>query len=190
MLNVVIFGAPGSGKGTQSKLIAEKFNLAHVSTGELCRRAIYNNTHEGVIAKSYIDKGELVPDETIIDMLDSFLEKLPIDQGIIFDGFPRTVAQAEALIEIMQEHGTKVSVLLNLEVEREELLSRLLKRAETEDRSDDNMETIKKRLEVYEQQTLPVIEFYRQKRLYKPIMGVGDIDEIFGRVCDVLNELK
>jgi len=190
MLNVVIFGAPGSGKGTQSKLIAEKFNLAHVSTGELCRRAIHNNTHEGVIAKSYIDKGELVPDETIIDMLDAFLEKLPIDKGIIFDGFPRTVAQAEALIEIMKEHGTKVKVLLNLEVEKDELLSRLLKRAETEDRSDDNMETIKKRLEVYEQQTLPVIEFYRKLRLYKPIKGVGNIDDIFGRISDVLSELK
>ena len=190
MLNVVIFGAPGSGKGTQSKFIAEKFNLAHVSTGELCRKAIHNNTHEGVIAKSYIDKGELVPDETIIDMLDAFLEKLPIDKGIIFDGFPRTVAQAEALIDIMKEHGTKVKVLLNLEVEKDELLARLLKRAETEDRSDDNMETIKKRLEVYERQTLPVIEFYRKKRLYKPIKGVGNIDDIFGRISEVLNELK
>jgi len=190
MLNVVIFGAPGSGKGTQSKKIAEKFNLAHVSTGELCRRAIHNNTAEGVIAKSYIDKGELVPDETIIDILDSFLEKLPVDQGIIFDGFPRTVAQAEALIEIMEEHGTKVSVLLNLEVKREELLKRLLKRAETEDRSDDNMETIQKRLEVYEEQTLPVIDFYRKKRLYKPIKGVGEVNDIFDRISDILNTLK
>ncbi|WP_439181747.1 adenylate kinase [Carboxylicivirga taeanensis] len=190
MLNVVIFGAPGSGKGTQSKLIAEKYNLAHVSTGDLCRKAIHNNTHEGVIAKSYIDKGELVPDETILNMLDAFLESLPREQGVIFDGFPRTVAQAEALIEIMQSHGTKVSVLLNLEVDSDELMARLLKRAETEGRSDDNVETIQKRLEVYEKQTLPVIEFYRQRRLYKPIVGVGDINDIFGRVCEVLNELK
>ncbi len=190
MLNVVIFGPPGSGKGTQSKKIAEEFNLAHVSTGELCRRAIHNNTHEGVIAKAYIDRGELVPDATIIDMLDNFLEKLPVDQGIIFDGFPRTVAQAEALIKIMQEHGTKVSVLLNLEVEREELLKRILKRGETSGRSDDNNATINKRLEVYEAQTLPVIEFYRKKRLYKPIKGIGDVDDIFGQISEILNDLK
>lgn len=190
MLNVVIFGAPGSGKGTQSKKIAEEFDLAHVSTGELCRREIHNNTMEGVIAKSYIDRGELVPDDTIIDMLDNFLEKLPVDKGIIFDGFPRTVAQAEALISIMKEHGTKVSVLLNLEVEREELMTRILKRAETSGRSDDNMDTVNKRLAVYEEQTLPVIEFYRKKRLYKPINGVGDVDEIFGRIADILNKIK
>lgn len=190
MLNVVIFGPPGSGKGTQSKKIAEKFNLAHVSTGELCRRAIHNNTQEGVIAKTYIDRGELVPDDTIIDMLDNFLEKLPVDKGLIFDGFPRTVAQAEALIGIMKEHNTKVSVLLNLEVEREELLKRILKRGETSGRSDDNNTTINKRLEVYDAQTLPVIEFYRKKRLYKPIKGIGDIDDIFGRISEILNDLK
>jgi len=190
MLNVVIFGPPGSGKGTQSQKIAEKFNLAHVSTGDLCRQAIHNNTHEGVIAKSFIDRGELVPDDTIIDMLDGFLEKLPAGKGMIFDGFPRTVAQAKALINIMKEHGTKVSVLLNLEVERDELMSRILKRGETSGRSDDNIETVNKRLEVYDEMTLPVIEFYRQLRLYKPINGVGDIDEIFGRISDVLNDLK
>jgi len=190
MLNVVIFGPPGSGKGTQSQKIAEKFNLAHVSTGDLCRQAIHNNTHEGVIAKSYIDRGELVPDETIIDMLDSFLEKLPVDQGMIFDGFPRTVAQAKALISMMAEHDTKVSVLLNLEVEREELLKRIIKRGETSGRSDDNHETINKRLKVYEAQTLPVIDFYRQLRLYKPINGVGNVDDIFGRISEILTELK
>ncbi|WP_430810576.1 MULTISPECIES: adenylate kinase [unclassified Carboxylicivirga] len=190
MLNVVIFGAPGSGKGTQSKLIAEKYNLAHVSTGDLLRQAIHNNTHEGVIAKSYIDKGELVPDEVIIGMLDAFMEKLPQGKGIIFDGYPRTVSQAETLMEMMKDHGTKVSVLLNLEVDEAELMDRLLKRAETEGRSDDNPETIKKRLSVYETQTLPVIEFYRKKRLYKPIKGVGEVTEIFDRISEVLNELK
>lgn len=190
MLNVVIFGPPGSGKGTQGQKIAEKYELEHVSTGELCRKAIHTNTHEGVIAKSYIDKGELVPDETIIDMLDSFLEKLPVGKGIIFDGYPRTVGQAEALTEIMKEHGTKVSVMLNLEVEREELLNRLAKRGETSGRSDDNSGTIQKRLEVYDERTLPVIDFYKKKRLYKAVQGVGDIEEIFDRACAILDKIK
>lgn len=190
MLNVVIFGPPGSGKGTQGQKIAEKYDLEHISTGELCRKAIYTNTHEGVIAKSYIDKGELVPDETIIDMLDSFLEKLPIGKGIIFDGYPRTVGQAEALTEIMKEHGSKVSVMLNLEVEREELLNRLSKRGETSGRSDDNSGTIQKRLEVYDERTLPVIDFYKKKRLYKAVKGVGDIDEIFDRACTILDKIN
>ncbi|MCU4176323.1 adenylate kinase [Carboxylicivirga sp. N1Y90] len=190
MLNVVIFGPPGSGKGTQGQKIAEKYELEHVSTGELCRKAIHTNTHEGVIAKSYIDKGELVPDETIIDMLDSFLEKLPVGKGIIFDGYPRTVGQAAALTEIMKEHGTKVSVMLNLEVEREELLNRLAKRGETSGRSDDNSGTIQKRLEVYDERTLPVIDFYKKKRLYKAVQGVGDIEEIFDRACTILDKIK
>ncbi len=189
MLNVVIFGPPGSGKGTQGKKIAEKYDLAHVSTGELCRKAIHTNTHEGVIAKSYIDRGELVPDETIIDMLDAFLEHLPVGKGILFDGYPRTVAQAEALTQILADHGSKLSVMLNLEVEKEELMSRLLKRGETSGRSDDNDGTIKKRLEVYEAQTLPVIDFYKKKRLYKAIKGIGDIEEIFDRACVILDKV-
>lgn len=190
MINVVIFGPPGSGKGTQGQIIAEKYNLEHVSTGDLLRAAITNNTREGVIAKSYIDKGELVPDETIIDMIDGLLEKLPMDRGVLFDGFPRTVAQAEALAEILKEHGRDLSTMLNLEVEEEELITRLLKRGETSGRSDDNMETIKKRLEVYNSQTLPVMDFYQTKGLYKAVAGMGTVEEIFERIAAVLDSVE
>lgn len=188
MLNVVIFGPPGSGKGTQGIKIAEKYNLEHVSTGDLCRKAIHTNTHEGIIAKSYIDKGELVPDETITAMLDNFIEHLPAGKGIIFDGYPRTIAQAEALTQILNDHGTKLSVMIDLEVERKELIDRLLKRGEISGRSDDNEDTIKKRLEVYETQTMPLIEFYKKKQLYKSVKGVGDIEEIFANICKVLDD--
>ena len=190
MLNVVLFGPPGSGKGTQGKKIAEKFNLAHVSTGELCRKAISDNTAEGIIAKKFIDKGELVPDETIIDMLHRFLDKLPVDKGIIFDGFPRTVDQAAALTGILKNHGTELSVMLNLEVKKEELIDRLLKRAEKEDRGDDNIDTINKRLKVYEERTAPVIDFYKSEKLYKPVNGEGEIDEIFKMISESLEELS
>ncbi|MCU4166006.1 adenylate kinase [Carboxylicivirga caseinilyticus] len=189
MLNLVIFGPPGSGKGTQGVKIAEKYSLEHVSTGDLLRNAIHNNTAEGMIAKSFIDKGELVPDDVIIDIMDVFMEKLPIDKGILFDGFPRTVAQAEALNGLLIDHGRSLSALLNLEVENEELIERLVLRGQTSGRSDDNEETIKKRLEVYEAQTLPVLDYYKKKGVYKSVKGVGDIEEIFTNICQVLDKV-
>nr|WP_321407001.1 adenylate kinase [uncultured Carboxylicivirga sp.] len=189
MLNLVIFGPPGSGKGTQGVKIAEKYSLEHVSTGDLLRNAIHNNTAEGVIAKSFIDKGELVPDDVIIDIMDVFMEKLPVDKGILFDGFPRTVAQAEALNGLLTDHGRSLSALLNLEVENDELIERLVLRGQTSGRSDDNKETIKKRLEVYEAQTLPVMDFYKKKGVYKSVKGVGDIEEIFANICQVLDKV-
>jgi len=188
MLNVVIFGPPGSGKGTQGVKIAEKYDLEHISTGDLLRNAINNNTSEGVIAKSFIDKGELVPDETIIDMLDSFIEKLPAQKGILFDGYPRTVAQAKALTTLMDGHGKTISTLLNLEVDDNELVERLVERGKTSGRSDDNEATIRKRLEIYHDQTYHVIDYYKDKGLYSSVKGTGDIEEIFGDICSVIDE--
>ncbi|MCW3805134.1 adenylate kinase [Plebeiibacterium marinum] len=190
MLNVVIFGPPGSGKGTQSENIIKKYNLAHISTGDLLRAEISGHTQLGTIAKSFIDKGELVPDETIIGMIDNKIESLVGNEGVIFDGFPRTVEQAKALEELLAEYNTKVSVMVNLEVPREELIDRLLKRGETSGRSDDNLETIEKRISVYESQTKPVIDFYKAKKVHKSIKGVGSIDEIFGSITEVLDSVK
>ncbi|WP_282036175.1 adenylate kinase [Saccharicrinis aurantiacus] len=190
MLNVVIFGPPGSGKGTQSENIIEKFNLAHISTGDLLRAEISGHTQLGTIAKSFIDKGELVPDETIIGMIDNKIESLVGAKGVIFDGFPRTVAQAEALEELLAEHNSKVSVMVNLEVPKEELVERLLKRGETSGRSDDNLETIEKRISVYESQTSPVIDFYKAKKVYKAIQGVGSVDGIFESISVAIEGAK
>ncbi len=188
MLNVVIFGPPGSGKGTQSQKIIEKYGLTHISTGDLLRREIHTNTHLGVIAKSYIDKGELVPDDTIIEMLDHYLDNNPIDKGIIFDGFPRTVFQAEAFQQMLEDYNTQLTVMLNLEVDRQELIERLLKRGETSGRSDDNLETITKRLKVYEDRTSPVISFYKEIKLYQAIKGMGSVEDIFQRICTTLDK--
>ncbi len=190
MLNVVIFGPPGSGKGTQSEKIIEKFNLAHISTGDLLRAEISGHTQLGTIAKSFIDKGELVPDDTIIGMIDNKIESLVGTKGVIFDGFPRTVEQAEALDELLDEHNSKVKVMVNLEVPKPELVERLLKRGEISGRSDDNLETIEKRIAVYEEQTSPVIGFYKKKKVYKAIKGVGSIDEIFESISKAIESAK
>ncbi len=190
MLNVVIFGPPGSGKGTQSENIIEKYKLAHISTGDLLRAEISGHTQLGTIAKSYIDKGDLVPDEIIIGMIDNKIESLAHTNGVIFDGFPRTEAQATALDELLHEHKDKVSVMVNLEVPKDELVERLLKRGEISGRSDDNLETIEKRISVYETQTKPVIDFYKNKGVYKPIKGVGSVQNIFMAISEAIDSAK
>ncbi len=190
MLNVVIFGPPGSGKGTQSENIIKKYNLAHISTGDLLRAEISGHTQLGTIAKSFIDKGELVPDETIIGMIDNKIESLVGNKGVIFDGFPRTVEQAKALDELLADYKSNVSVMINLEVPKEELVDRLLKRGETSGRSDDNLETIEKRISVYEEQTKPVIDFYKKKNVYKSVEGVGSIDSIFGCIAEAIDSVQ
>ncbi len=190
MLNVIIFGPPGSGKGTQGVKIAEKYGLAHVSTGDLLRKEIETNTHFGTIVKGYIDKGELVPDATIIEILDSYVDKLPVGQGIIFDGFPRTVEQAQSLMNMMAEHNAQISILVDLEVERQELIDRIVLRGKTSGRSDDNAETVEKRLAVYDEKTKPAVDFFDNLKLYKKIDGNGTIDEIFGRLCDAIDAVK
>src|SRR5690554_931220 len=187
MINVVIFGPPGSGKGTQSEQIIDYFELGHISTGEILRAEIKADTELGKIAASFIDRGELVPDATIIGMLENKLNFLNSSKGVIFDGFPRTVAQAQALKEMLAKRGERIDVMLNLEVERQELIARLLKRGETSGRSDDNLETIEKRIAVYEAQTAPVMDFYKAEGSYHGIQGVGSVAEIFERIKEAIS---
>ena len=190
MLNIIICGAPGCGKGTQSALIVEKFKLKHLSTGDLLRSEIQSNSELGKEADSYISKGNLVPDSMIINILHKAIDAEVEGKGIILDGFPRTVAQAEALETMLAERDRQVDFFLNIEVEKRELIARLLKRGETSGRSDDNLETIQKRLEVYEVKTAPVNDFYKQKGKLQPINGMGTVEEIFDRVSAVLESKK
>lgn len=189
MLNIIVFGAPGSGKGTQSTLIQEKYGLLHLSTGDLLRKEIALETDLGRVANEYISKGQLVPDDLMIDMIDKAIAERTSARtytGIILDGFPRTVAQAEALEIVFKKHNKNITVLLDLVVEEEELIDRLVKRGETSGRSDDNLETIKKRLVVYHEKTKPVNDHYKKQNKHAVVDGSGNIDEIFDRVCDIL----
>jgi adenylate kinase len=183
MLNVVIFGAPGSGKGTQSELIIKKYGLFHISTGDVLRGEMKNDTPLGRTAKEYIEKGQLVPDSLIIEMLAGVLDSNPqTKEGVIFDGFPRTIPQAEALNAMLAERGTAVSIVVGLDVEEAELIDRLLKRGQVSGRSDDNLETIKSGLDVYHNQTSPLKAFYINEGKYADIHGMGTVEEIFGRI--------
>lgn len=189
MLNVVIFGAPGSGKGTQSEKLIEKYGLYHISTGELLRKEIKAGSELGKIADSYISKGQLLPDAIIIDMLGNLLDTTPeTKRGVIFDGFPRTIPQAEALDKMLADRGTAVSAVVGLEVEEAELIERLLKRGQVSGRSDDNLETIQKRLDVYRAQTTPLKDFYVAGGKYKAIHGMGSVDTIFESITVALTD--
>ena len=190
MLNIVIFGPPGSGKGTQSENLIKEYNLAHISTGDLLRKEINTNTELGALAKSYIDKGELVPDEVIINMIDSYLDRMGRVNGVIFDGFPRTVAQAGALRDLLKTYKTKINVCLNLEVPNDELMKRLIERGKTSGRSDDNEETISKRLATYEKQTKPVLDFYKKEGVAANIKGIGEISAIFDDIKAAVDAKK
>ena len=189
MLNIVIFGAPGSGKGTKSELIIKEYGLDHISTGDVLRSEMKNETELGKIAKDYIEKGQLVPDELIVDMLAKVLDSKVNSKGVIFDGFPRTIPQAKALKEMLNKRGTDVSVMLNLQVEEEELINRLLERGKVSGRSDDNLETIKSRLDVYHKQTAPLADYYIGEGKHVAIKGMGTIEENFGRIKDAVNNL-
>lgn len=190
MLNIVIFGAPGSGKGTQSEMIAERYGLKHLSTGEILREEIASSTELGKLADSYMSKGELVPDCVVIEMLEELLAKQRDRNGFIFDGFPRTVPQGEALNQLLLRHGKRVNAVVSLEVEDEELIERLLRRGVISGRADDNRQTIESRLKVYYRQTAPLKEFYREQGLLKEIKGVGSIDAIFGSIVKEIDSLS
>jgi len=180
MLNIILFGPPGSGKGTQSEKIVEKFGLIHLSTGNLLRQEIADKTPLGLEAKSLMDKGQLVPDEVVVGMIDSCLEKHADAKGFLFDGFPRTVAQAEALDKLLALRKTAIHKVLALEVTEEELVKRLLLRGETSGRSDDtNEDVIRKRYTVYKNETEPVADHYKQLGKLEVIKGEGSVDEIF-----------
>ena len=189
MLNIVIFGAPGSGKGTQSERIVEKYGINHISTGDVLRAEIKNGTELGKTAKGYIDQGQLIPDELMIDILGSVFDSFKDSKGVIFDGFPRTIAQAEALKKMLAERGQDVSVMVDLDVPEEELMVRLIKRGKDSGRADDNEETIKKRLHVYHSQTAPLIDWYKNEKKYQHINGLGTMEGIFAEICEAVDNL-
>jgi len=189
MFNLVLFGPPGSGKGTQSEKLVEKYGFAHLSTGNLLREEITNKTPLGVAAKKFMDQGQLVPDEVVIGMVDSFFEKHRDAPGFLFDGFPRTVAQAQALDRLLDLRKTSIRLVLALEVTEEELVKRLLKRGETSGRSDDtNEEVIRKRFTVYSNETSPVAEYYKKDKKFKPVQGEGSVEEIFAALRQAIDK--
>jgi adenylate kinase len=191
MLNIVIFGAPGSGKGTQSDKLIDHYKLFHISTGDVLRDNIRRGTDLGKVAKGYIDQGQLVPDELIIDILAQVLDdnKENIQEGVIFDGFPRTIPQAEALEQLLADRGTKIDAVVGLEVPEDELIKRILLRGQMSGRSDDNEDTARKRLETYHNQTSPLKAYYEEQGKYRAINGLGSIDDIFDLIKESLDSL-
>ena len=186
MKNLVIFGAPGSGKGTQSDLLVAKYGFRHISTGDVLRAEIKQGTELGRTAQQFIDKGQLIPDELMIEILASVYDSLCPCEGVIFDGFPRTIPQAEALKEMLAQRGTEVSAVLQLEVPEEMLTERLLNRGKTSGRADDNAETIRKRLEVYNSQTAPLAAWYAAEGKLHAIKRYGALEEITAALCAVI----
>lgn len=190
MKNIVIFGAPGSGKGTQSDLMIEHYGLGHISTGDVLRAEIKKGTELGKTAQSYIDKGNLIPDELMISILANVYDSFGRGhKGVIFDGFPRTIPQAEALKKMLDERGDKVAAMIELDVPEDELMTRLIKRGQDSGRADDNEETIKKRLVVYHSQTQPLIEWYKKEGLHHHINGFGTLERIFGDIQKVIDNI-
>jgi len=180
MFNLILFGPPGSGKGTQSEKLIEKFGWIHLSTGDLLRKEIANETQLGLEAKAFMDKGQLVPDEVVIGMIGSALDANPAAKGFLFDGFPRTVAQAEALDALLSGKGSEITLVLALEVGQEELVARLLNRGKTSSRSDDRDENvIRKRLVEYDTKTAIVADYYARFGKVAKIKGEGSIEDIF-----------
>ena len=190
MFNFIMFGPPGSGKGTQSIKIAEKYGLVHISTGDIFRSEIRNKTVLGLKVQSIIEKGELVPDELLVDILRSAMHRYPNPDGFVFDGFPRTLRQANDLDQLMQEEGSAISLVVTLEVHDQEIIGRLLKRAELEGRKDDTEDVIRNRLDIYLGQTKPLIEFYIEQDKFAAVDGVGSVDEIFNSICEIIDQKK
>lgn len=188
MFNLVIFGAPGSGKGTQSSKIIDRYGFTHISTGDVLREQIAAGTELGKIADSYISKGQLIPDDLMVDILATRVDELlPSSKGFIFDGFPRTIPQAEALKKMLAERGEKLHAVIGLEVDDDELTERLIKRGAESGRSDDNPATIANRLKVYHSTTSPLRDYYTTEGSYNSIQGSGHVDEIFSRICEAID---
>ena len=191
MLNIILFGPPGAGKGTQSIKIIEKYDLVHISTGYLFRKHIGEGTDLGKLAQEYIDDGNLVPDELVVKMVDVKISTHPEANGFIFDGFPRTVAQAEALDVMLEKREMPIRVMLALDVDDEELKNRIRLRGKTSGRADDQTdEKIENRIRIYKSETLPVAEYYGNQNKYKPINGLGRIEDIFNDICMAIDLVK
>jgi len=191
MLNLVLFGPPGAGKGTQSEKLIEKYGLVHLSTGDILRGELKAESDLGKEAKKFMDKGALVPDEVVIGMIENKLDKNEGAKGFIFDGFPRTVAQAKALDKLLTEKNTEITAMLALEVEHDELVKRLLNRGKDSGRADDKDESIiENRIKVYHDETSPLIDYYKAQQKFYGIKGTGSIDEIFERLCQSVDSLN
>ncbi len=189
MFNLVVFGAPGSGKGTQSARLIDEYDLFHISTGEVLRDHIKRGTPNGKIAEEYINKGNLIPDELMIEILADELDRnMSKVNGVIFDGFPRTIHQAEELNKMLAERGAEVNAVIGLEVDDDELVNRLLKRGQETGRADDNIDTINSRLKVYHSQTKPLRDFYMAEGKYHSIPGSGSVDDIFESIRSALKD--
>lgn len=191
MLNTVLFGPPGAGKGTQAIKLVDKYQLVHLSTGDIFRANIKGETALGKLAKSYMDKGDLVPDEVTISMLEAEVNKNKTANGFIFDGFPRTTTQAEALDKFLTSKNTTISIMLALDVPKEELITRLLERGKESGRSDDlDVNVITNRINVYNEQTAVVADYYAAQNKFEKIYGVGSIEEIFIRLCNAIDSVN
>jgi len=184
-MQIIIFGPPGAGKGTQATYIADRYKVAHISTGDLLREAVKNETETGVLAKTYMDEGELVPDSVVIEIIKQKLENLD-NSKFMLDGFPRTVAQAEALDKMLEGINLELDAVIFLDVDDEEVIARILKRQEIEGRQDDTEDVVRNRLNVYKEQTSPLRDYYEEKGILKKIDGKGDIEEISMRINEVL----
>jgi adenylate kinase len=191
MLNIVLFGPPGAGKGTQSQKLIARYNLVHLSTGDLLRAQIAQGTDLGIRAKKLMDEGLLVPDEVVIGMIDSALQANPSAGGFIFDGFPRTVPQAQSLDELLAKHGEKINCMIALEVGEEELVKRLLERGKTSGRPDDQDESkIRRRVTVYNTETAQVAGYYAEQGKFHALNGIGEIESIFTQICGLIDKHK
>ena len=190
MLNLVLFGAPGAGKGTQAAMLTGKYELIHLSTGDILRNEINAGTELGKQAKNFTDKGEFVPDEVVIGIIQSQIVQNKNAKGFIFDGFPRTIAQAEALDKMMESNGIAITSMIALDVETDELVKRLQLRGESSGRADDqSLEVISNRIDVYNQKTKPIIDYYDAQKKFSAINGIGSIEEIFGRLCQHVDKM-
>jgi len=193
MLNIVIFGAPGSGKGTQSEYIIERYDLAHISTGDVLRAERDSGSELGRLAESYMSKGQLIPDDLMVNILAGVFDQKTKEQGckgVIFDGFPRTIPQGIALSEMLKERGYDIDAVISLDVAEEELIERLIKRGKETGRTDDNYDVIKSRLDVYNNQTSPLKERYMKEGKLYEIIGIGTKEEIFARIAAIIDGLK